>query len=524
MPEEHSPKASEYRPDNTEEGVDLGWVFSTVWQHRGPLAVTFAAFTLLFWTIAGLKGLLLEDHFVQHTKDIKLVFVGVDKDQYPDGTGYSASNIIAPVVLNEVYEANGLAEFEVPIDTFVNAFAVQAHAPQSEFIVRRYRGLLETRNLGVAEISTLEEHFSRELRQAARSGARITLTLEEGTLSDEQALKVLDDVPLAWQRHMIDRRGIFKLDAPFLSAHALDKALLQSADYLVLYDILRSRLDDVLGSAVALREMPNADNLVDTESGLGLADLESVLKDLRDLTLEQAATVATGFRLSRDVDRTARYFEKRIEDLQREQELLSDKSTLVAVALDKYTKPDRSRAAIEEGAYPEALGGTTIPQFGSDFLDRLVELGTSTVDLQFRQALSRERLDFGLQAADLESEVRRLRELVARLGARPKLPDARVLEEMNQQLEADLESAREVLVRLMGVLSRLRTELERFNYGTDRALFRDLGTEIEKSTSATVITSSNLRWYGVLTLLLVMALVVVVLVRAVLRERATDLV
>lgn len=507
-----------------DEGVDLGWIASVLWRRRGQFLRVLAAVTVVFWLLVGLKGLLLEARVVRYVQDIKLVFQGADQNEYPDGTLFSPSNIVAPVILNAVYENNQLGDLDVAVDAFVNAFSAQGYAPESDFIVQRYRDLLENRSLSGTEIGALEEQFSQELEQASRSGVRIVLTMPSGMLVDEMARKVLDDVPLAWQRYMTERRGVFETDAPFVTAKALDMSLLERADYLVLYDIIRNRLEDALANITGLRMLSNSDNIVDPETGLGLADLESVLRDLRDFSLEQVATFATGFGISRDPVATTRYFRKRIEDLTRQRQLLNNKATLVAETFDRYTATDQPAGSRDQGAGTADLfgGGTTIPQFGSDFLDRLVELGSSSGDVQFRQELSRERLDFGLEAADLESEVNRLEELVRRLSGSDQGRSAGEYESLEEKLATDLETARTDLIRLMEAISRIRAELESFNYGTDETLYRDLGTAVGREESALVLTTANTRSYAVLMVLLAMGMPALALLQETIAARRSE--
>ena len=142
--------------------------------------------------------------------------------------------------------------------------------------------------------------------------------------------------------------------------------------------------------------------------------------------------------------------------------------------------------------------------------------------MAFRQGLARERLDFALQAASIDAEISRLIDLVDRIrssNGQIRLEDtSRAI----QRSEEGFQYVQRRLIELLDVSLRIRTELERFNYGTDKALYRDLGTPIQKETTTVVFTTANVRWYGILTLLLLMILPCAILLQSFLNPDKND--
>jgi hypothetical protein len=61
------------------------------------------------------------------------VFDGADDNQYPNGTRFNINDLIAPVILREVYDKNSLQQL-ITHKAFVSAFSVDPYTPDREFI------------------------------------------------------------------------------------------------------------------------------------------------------------------------------------------------------------------------------------------------------------------------------------------------------------------------------------------------------------------------------------------------------
>jgi len=167
---------------------------------------------------------------------------------------------------------------------------------------------------------------------------------------------------------------------------------------------------------------------------------------------------------------------------------------------DYNRSPQAMGGAVPGGmSLPEGMqGGTTIPQFGSDFLNRLVELGSDSGDVQFRQELSRERLDYTLQAAELESEIDRLShliELIEQQAENGTQNDGPAGDELAAELSTRMDDIVGALRKLFAASERIAERMNELRYGSQEAIYNVSKAPQEASMSAMILTRDNLMWF-----------------------------
>ena len=110
-----------------EEGLNLSEILHTWWRSR--TRIVLLALTGLVAAVAVLLVVyVLRPSYQEASMPFRLLFTGVDKGLYPDGTEFSPADLVATPVLEKVYERNGLTRY-LPFDRFKSALAVIDNNP-----------------------------------------------------------------------------------------------------------------------------------------------------------------------------------------------------------------------------------------------------------------------------------------------------------------------------------------------------------------------------------------------------------
>lgn len=527
MPESQEYAAESRRDENEIELRDL---VRAIWSTRVPVVVALLLFAAVFWVVVGLSA--AKDGVTYHWEAlVQFSFTGVQEGQYPDETPFSSADLLSPVVLRRVYDANEIADYGFSQAEFAEALSVSAYAPNREFVVQRYRSRLNWERLSSAEIQELEEDFRDALDRASRGQALLSLTLRVGPLPrggmlpQAVARKVLLDIPREWAQYMTEEVGVFATDISLYSIDVLESSVLENMDFLVAYDVLKDKFALLSHNLEALEALPNSANVRDPESDYRLSDIRALSSELEQFVLEDtlSPTLATG--VSRNPQLTVRFFRNRVGELRRQRDLMQARAERVEQTLRDYKRLPQAISGLGSGglAPPQEIGGggTTIPQFGSDFLDRLVELGSDSGDVEFRQELSRERLDYTLQAAELTSEIDRLEsliEMIRQQADEDATNDDVKAGELGQRMDDIVGSLRQ----LFAATGRIAERMNELRHGSQEAIYSVSKAPNEASVSATILTRENLMRFVLGSFFVVVLTVFGVFLVNMVRQRRTS--
>lgn len=531
MTESGSAPDSAYRADDE---IDLRELVRALWETRVPVVIALLGFAGLFWMAVMVLG--VRDGIVYTWEtDVHFTFEGAEEGQYPNESPFSTSDLLSPVVVRRVYELNDLESFGLSRAEFSDALSIASYAPAREFIVERYRSRLERDGLSATEIASLEEEFSEALERASRGQAVLTLTLRDGVLpnrsvlSDEMARKVMLDIPRVWAHYMTEETGIFASEISLYSADIMDSAAFEWMDGLVSTDVLKSQFGLLGRNLDALATLDNSGAVRDPETGLSLSDLRARAQWLENFVLEDIRAASIGLGLSGTPAATARFFQNRVEELTRRRQLLETRAQRIEQAMRAYVSgqsPTPLAIAPAGGSDVDELrGATAIPQFGSDFLDRLVQLGSDTGDLEFRQELTLEGLDYTLEAADIQAEIDRLArsiELMRGDAARDGDSAEANFEELAAEMQQRVSDVSADLRDLFLATERINQRLNELRFGGQEAIYNIVQPPGEASTPALVLTRSNLQRFVLGAFLVVILSVMGVFLFNMLRERGGD--
>ena len=256
--------------------TDLKDLLRAIIRTRVVLVVALLVVTALFWTtMIGLSA--LAPPTIAHSLNIYLTFEGATEGTYPNKTEYRPYDILAPVVMNRVYDESALTNY-IERDDFISGFTVVPYAPDQALIRSKYK--LDTDRLSQVEIENLQKQLRNELNQSASTAATISFTTTNSNIPRNVLQDALRNIPEIWARHMVSNLGVLNYETTIYSSKVVDAELINRMDYLIAFEIFREKIRLLRENINAIEALPNGRLVRDDESGLSTPDLERAVFDM----------------------------------------------------------------------------------------------------------------------------------------------------------------------------------------------------------------------------------------------------
>jgi hypothetical protein len=216
--------------------------------------------------------------------------------------------------------------------------------------------------------------------------------------------------PLHWDSE--SRQGQ-QLDVSLYSSALFDHSMIEGLDYLVAIDLVKQRINLVKENVTVLKRNPGANLVVDIKTGLTLEDILKLSQDLDEYELQNIQAPLLQLGISKNPDRVEMYFTFRLNNLERElKEIQSIVSTLEEAEV-RYLSGNITGSGPQSqagSAQTNPIGATMIPQFGDDFIDKVIALSQKSDDVGFRQGLNSQVIDLSKKAVLITSDISQIKE------------------------------------------------------------------------------------------------------------------
>ncbi|MCB1646294.1 MAG: hypothetical protein KDI36_12620 [Pseudomonadales bacterium] len=503
--------------ESIDKEVDLKDLLRAVFNTRVWVVSGLIIVTALFWTSRVFLNI-KDPTIFSYESRISLTFKGVDEGKYPNGSPFAMSDIVAPVVLNRVYDASGVSQY-LERQAFVGAFSVKPYTPDRDFILEKFNGLLESGNLTTAEINELQEELNSELSKAASDGVALSFSgTELDNIPRNLIDKLLYDVIAEWARHMIEDVGVADFDREIYTSAVVDEKLLSSIDYLIAFEMLLDRLNLLQSNVEKIKAMPNGMVARDGESNLKVPDLEKAISDIQKYQVAPLINPIKSLGIAKDPEIVKLYFENELVMLARQKLLLEGKRNNISKAYQNYVGTEKSSNLNSASQLANGgNGGSMIPQFGSEFLDRIVEMTNAGADLSYRQMLNGRELEISDELSEVESEIRRIEEILESIsGVDQSTQELRRVysERVNEELPVIVEQ----LKYYFSVSVRIYQKLSREDLGGVGSMYRYVDGDVIGAKSRSILSPQNIQTYVILLFLTVVLIVPLAMIRSALRR------
>jgi len=398
-----NPTMLEERDDlgtETDEPVSLQPVLRTLWSYRRTMQIALAA-VILCCVVAALFAYGWAPRERLASLGFQLAFEGADRGEYPNGTKFSSAEIVSTPVLAEVFKANDLQRY-TDFAKFKDAVFVLQTNRDLEMLSYEYTAKLSDSKLGPVDRSRLEEEFRKKRESLSSAGFSLNIRRNERlvTIPDALLSKLLQDTLSTWASQTAAKKGALRYNIPVLSRNALQKDFFASEDYIISADLLRTKIERMLKTVVLMGEIPGAAAVRMNAEQVGLADLRANLEDLNRFKVEPLISIIRSSGLSKNPTRIGEYFEGRLFETQLAATETDQRIKSMLDALRGYEQQPNVASAPAAAA----PGSAVTPQLSESFIDKLVQMSTQSIDVDYRQNLTKRIIDDGAILAELKRQ------------------------------------------------------------------------------------------------------------------------
>lgn len=399
-----------------DDEISIGELFSSIWRLRARILIqTLAAGLVILALIAGAYFFQEKEYVAK--QEFRLEFTGADQNMYPNGAKFSASDILASEVLDKVYRRNDLARY-MKFSEFKGSLTVYQTNDRLRMLEYDYSQKFAEKNLSMEARQRLEREYLE--KKEALMIPVYSLVFSEGgrggSIPNDLIGKVLQDVLEEWAFFADQVKGANMYQLDLLSPSVLNKDEIDGEDYLAGTDILRVMLKRVRENLDAVAKLPGAKVVRVREEGVSLADLRHRLQDLEGFKMTHLFALIRQTAVSKLPEMTLGYIENKLFELRIKTEQAAANLEVYENSLNRYISKSRGAGAVEyqmqgapglhsqQGAFSNVPA--LIPQFGESFIDSLVQMAQENSDAVFRQGITRNMINAGLEKVDLESQVK----------------------------------------------------------------------------------------------------------------------
>jgi len=378
-------------PDYVGDEISLKPYFETLWSYRGVIGVAFVGVAALY-----LVGVLLVFLIAPAERlgsiQFRLLFDGAEKGEYPNGSRFSASEIVAGPVLTEVFRANELQRFGKYSD-FQDSVFVLPWNLDLELLAYEYRARLADTRLGAVDRARVEEEFRKRRGAIVDPVYTISMRREERltTLPRDLMNKVLLDTLSVWAKQAEERKGATKYDVDVLSPSILQRETLDREEYLVAIDILRAKSSRVLATINEIAKLPGAQTVRVGEERLTLADVRAGLEDVIRFKLEPLLGLIRSEGITKNPRALSLYANNQLFQLRQEQQESAARVQALQASVREFSAQGGLSAGDTKAGAAGSAGGTgsgaVTPQLDQSFLDRIMGLSTAKDDSEYKRKL-----------------------------------------------------------------------------------------------------------------------------------------
>ncbi|MGZ5493713.1 MAG: hypothetical protein ACXWHG_08885, partial [Thermoanaerobaculia bacterium] len=305
-------------PETAESSNSLAHVMGVLRRYAGVIAVSVLAVAFLYLIVAIAVYVFGEAQQVT-SLPFRVVFEGADAGTYPNGLKFNSSEIVATPVLQRVYTASNLSRFIGFSALKSRVFVLEANKDLDRLSLEYQAKLAEPR-LSPMERDRLEKEYDLKKESLRRAEYSLNMALDDDTKSIPRGLRseVLNSILRTWGEQAMQEKGAGMYRIPMLSRNifAADTSL-QSLDYVVAVDVLRSKANRVISTIDQLLRVPGSEVVRTGAEQTTLPEIRSNLEDIVRYRIEPLIAKVRAYRLSKQPGEADRFLQSQLESARR---------------------------------------------------------------------------------------------------------------------------------------------------------------------------------------------------------------
>jgi hypothetical protein len=499
MPDSHHETVA---PGRAENPVTLSHLILVLRSYLPIITISLLAVVVGYIVVAVTIYILAPSQRVT-TLSFRLEFEGADRGEYPNGTKFSSAEIISTPVLLKVFNENDLTRFTT-FSKFANSvFVLESNAAQ-EALARDYRSRLSDPRLTPVDRERMQHEY--ELKVASLSKNQYALnylhTHRSDPIPDVLIRKTMHDVLREWAAFVSNEQHVLQYRVPVLSPDMVTPTRIENSNPVMATEILRAKILRIMANIDELRKLPAAELIRSKPDALSLNDIHIRLDDIVRFRLEPLVHAIAAAHLDDRVT-TIRFLETQLAYDERQLAAAEHIAEASRSALLMYNSGQFGEST-EASKVPEerlkAQGETITPQLTDTFIDRLIQITTSSADHDFRQRLAEDYRLAAVSVVPMEQAVsydRTVLNLVRGSAATGGITQ----EAVEVQVNATREEVRGLVVKIREIYDTLSS-----NLNPSTALMTT--TESPATRVERTVSVKRLGLYGLLTVAITLPLII----------------
>ena len=281
---------SSHENDSEQSEVSLKDLIRGIWAMRGYLVGGMLFSALVAGSLLLAFRVATYENVTEYV--IEFRFEGRENNQYPNGTPFSLSDIIAPAVLSDVYEAEKISRFGLNYRDFQSAITIAPFVPERQKLIDKFQAI-DARRATTAELDEAQEQLQRDLTAASQRYAVIRFTTTGYSIPASAIAKILTDIAKSWERNAIEVRGVVKLNLNAVQPSLFNEANFSGLERLTSLRFINIKLKDLKIFVESMLNTPGGMIVVDEKSGYNISGLLSAINRVSFQLLEVPASWAT---------------------------------------------------------------------------------------------------------------------------------------------------------------------------------------------------------------------------------------
>ena len=389
-----------------QDEIDLAELFANLWKKRLAVALVMLIGVLIGGSVF-LSHWLTQPLQQSAVIELRFNFAGVSKGQYPNGQAFSANDLVSSSVLTQAYTQNKLADFGLARQDFMESIEISPFATNRAFIEEKFKSALNQKGLSSAEIDELNSNYMAALDAASRGFAQLSLSVAADlAIPNKVLLDTLTSIPSIWAKTSIHSYGV--LNIAVAKPEPLADAFINEAEYIVAAQYLLSQLDSISQSTKTLEEDDLALLQIDPQTGWTILDIVNQIDNLKTFHLDILLGTFATTPIVKDPQSAITYLNNQLT-LTQDQALLAQSNAHIAQdTYNRYMATGRNPAIPNTSSNNSNTGSSYNLPENEGFLNKIMALGDSLSDQEFRQTLLMTTVETRKQAEQAQAKLNRL--------------------------------------------------------------------------------------------------------------------
>ncbi|WP_119396445.1 hypothetical protein [Salinibius halmophilus] len=480
-------------PTVRDDEIDLRELFLRIWATRVKVVSAVLIVSALYACFVAFQYI-TRDKTTTYSQVFTLTFDGLANGEYPDGSPFSITDLVANSVVQQVYQNQPGLQNVMSRTAFSRAITVERYSPDYFLIVERYERM-NREGMTPEQLASLQQEMQAALR--ASGALKLSLTTPE-PINNAIPRQALNAIASEWAKQAIEEKGVLRLNTPIYSERIFDAQRFEQLDYLVGIELLLENVEKVKENIAALKELPGSTGVIDDETGYTLEDLEKALEDVANYDLRQLIDPVKRLGIAKDPELVKLFYQSRLVDLELEKQQYTRSAQIARQVLAEYSG-NTNLAVSQNNSLPQ---NALVPQLGDGFLDRLLEVSRQGDDLGYQQKLTDQVLEFENQALKVDQQIA---EINLTLNALEDQSNSQtLLSQYAQSVSERMPKLLQTLRDYTGVVARLHEQISEDSIGA-------IGGLVQAESSSFVVGRVQFPLRSSIVLLIAVCLVVSIL-------------